>query len=256
MFEACGGAGGVASYGLETTVSSCSTASSTVLIVFISKRSHCGLIPHKRTWKTPVGVSLSMVCVIRDQGSGFYGSKSIELYITIWNTHTETSSNLWRWSWVGSCVLGRLMKASHLEDRSDAARPDCFQRRPNDLRELKHQRSLPPRNLPLIFSCSLWALGYSVAGKGEVEEEEEEAASCLMFSSSILSSPPGSLKSHRKLLSQMHKCEEEEEVAAELRGWHEEGKQIKYKHIQVLPLWGGGEEKKPSFCSPWLLVVL
>ncbi|KAK5615416.1 hypothetical protein CRENBAI_001434 [Crenichthys baileyi] len=74
-----------------------------------------------------------------------------------------------------------LMKASHLKDRSDGARSECFQRHPNDFWEQKNQQSLPPHNLPLIFFCSLRALGYSVT------EGEEEALFFLMFSSCILS---------------------------------------------------------------------
>lgn len=53
------------------------------------------------------------------------------------------------------------MKASHLEDRSeDGGKPECYQRDQNDLWELKHQRSLPLRKLPLISHCFPQALGY------------------------------------------------------------------------------------------------
>lgn len=125
---------------------------------------------------------LSLVCVIKDRGKGFYNGKSIELYITIWKLytqrHTKPFSNLRRWSWVGSCVLQRLMKASHLKDRSeDGARSECFQRDSNDLCELKHQRSLPPFNLPLL-STSTW-----LSSEWE-RKETEEGASCF---SSVLS---------------------------------------------------------------------
>lgn len=139
--------------------------------------------PGQKNLENPVWVLLSLVSVIKDQGKGFYNSKSIELYITIWKlnarTHTKLSSNLRRWSWVGSCVLQRLMKASHLKDRSeDGARSECFQRDPNDLWELKHQRSLPLHNLPLISLCSLPALGYPVS---ERERREPLVVICCLI---------------------------------------------------------------------------
>ncbi|KAF1392591.1 hypothetical protein PFLUV_G00029660 [Perca fluviatilis] len=60
-----------------------------------------------------------------------------------------------------TCVVERLMKASHLEDRSeDGGKPECYQRDQNDLWELKHQCSLPLRKFPLISHCSPQALGY------------------------------------------------------------------------------------------------
>lgn len=105
------------------------------------------------------------MCVIRDQGKGFYDGKSIELYITIWKLNTHKAL-LWFEPLIlsGSCVQQRLMKASHLEDRlEDGARTECYQRDPNNLWELKHQRSLPLHKLPLICLCSLQAIGYPVS---------------------------------------------------------------------------------------------
>lgn len=60
-------------------------------------------------FKNPVKALFSPVCMIKDRGKGFYNSKSIELYITVWKldtpthtlTHTKPFSNLSPWSWVG-----------------------------------------------------------------------------------------------------------------------------------------------------------
>lgn len=88
------------------------------------------------------------------------------------HTHTKASSNLRRCSQVGSCVLQRLMKASHLKNRSDGARSDCFQRDPDDLCQLKHRCFQPLHALPLISLCSPQALGYPAT--------EVEGASCFL----------------------------------------------------------------------------
>ena len=124
--------------------------------------------------------------MIKDKGKGSSYSKSIELYITVEKlTHTPTLtykalSNLSAWSWVGSCVQHRLMKASHLKDRSEnEARSECYQRGPNDLWVLKHWHSLPLHRLPLISHRSLQTLGYPAS------ERDHKGASrfviCLFY---------------------------------------------------------------------------
>lgn len=52
-------------------------------------------------------------------------SKSSELHTPSLEaqTHSRLLSNLSPWSWVGSCVQLRLMKASHLDDRSENEGP-------------------------------------------------------------------------------------------------------------------------------------
>lgn len=142
------------------------------------------------------------------------------------HAHTQSPPLIWSWSWVGSCVLQRLMKASHLKDRSeDGARAECFQRDSNDLWELKHQRSLPLHNLPLISLCSLPALGYPS------EWKRKERASCFYllshtpsFSSGYLVQPNRCAHRschHRREDVKIEKREPCRHVTAEEIGWGE-----------------------------------
>lgn len=118
--------------------------------------------------------------MIKDQGKGFYNSKSIEVYITIWklNTRTQSPSLICaHWSWVGSCVRHRLMKASHLKDRSeDGARPETLSKGPKwplgaEAPALSASTQAP-FNLPLLFA-STWL-------------ERKERASHFLICSSLL----------------------------------------------------------------------
>lgn len=62
---------------------------------------------------------------IKDKSKASLHSKSSELQSPSLEAraHSRLLSNLSPWSWVGSCVQLRLMKASHLEDRSQNEGP-------------------------------------------------------------------------------------------------------------------------------------
>lgn len=111
-------------------------------------------------------IVFSPICVIKDKGKAFLTVKPLNYTSQIENpthtetyslslTHTKPFSNLSPWSWVGSCVQQRLMKASHLKDRleNEAWMLSKGPKWPLDAEAPALSASTQaPFNLPLLFA--------------------------------------------------------------------------------------------------------
>lgn len=130
------------------------------------------LIPQTNLLLNPVRVLFPPISVIKDKERGFvFNSKRTELYVSSLETrHTTHTLSLERtrspsliWVPDPECALvssGGWWKLLILRTGQKMRRgPEHYQRDPNDLWALKHRRSVPPHELPLIshrFPANTW----------------------------------------------------------------------------------------------------